>query len=112
MSTPKEMAMTVQGKARKLSRHQKSYEELEDMVRHMATMIVDRPNEIVIDTAQGNGFIAFEVCCDETDAGAMVGKRGKHAEAMRTLLMAAATARGVRVTVQFMSRDQDALPPR
>ena len=104
--------MVVPGKTRKTSRQQAAYEELEDMVRHMATMIVDRPNEIVIETAKGNGFIAFEVCCDETDAGALVGKRGKHADAMRTLLMAAATARGVRVTVQFMSRDQDVLPPR
>jgi len=104
--------MVAQGKVKRMSTEEEVYQELEDMVRNMATMLVDRPQEIVIETAKGNGFIAFEVICDDRDAGALVGKRGKHADAMRALLMAAATARRVRVTVQFMSRDQDAISPR
>ena len=105
--------MEAQGKVQKIpTQQQRAYQELEDMVRHMASMIVDHPNEVVVDSAIGNGFIAFEVICEDSDAGALVGKRGKHAEAMRTLLMAAATARKIRVTVQFMSRDQDAISPR
>ena len=104
--------MVAQGKVRKMPAEQNAYQELEDMVRNMATMIVDLPEKVIIETARGNGFIAFEVICEDSDAGALVGKRGKHADAMRTLLMAAATARRVRVTVQFMSREQDAIPPR
>jgi predicted RNA-binding protein YlqC (UPF0109 family) len=103
--------MVAQGKVRRMT-EQDAYKELEDMLRHMATMIVDKPEEIVIEAAIGNSFVAYEVICEDSDGGALVGKRGKHADAMRTLLMAAATARGVRVTVQFMSRDQDAIAPR
>ena len=88
------------------------YDELENMVRTMATMLVDHPEDLVVRTARGEGFIAFEVVCEERDAGSLIGQRGKHAEAMRLLLMAGAAVRRIRVTVQFMSRDQDALPPR
>jgi len=88
------------------------YDELEHMVRTMATMLVDHPEDLVIRAARGDGFVAFEVVCEEHDAGSLIGQRGKHAEAMRLLLMAGAAVRRIRVTVQFMSRDQDVLPPR
>lgn len=88
------------------------YGELENMVKTMAKMLVDHPDDLVVRTAKGDGFIAFEVVCGERDAGSLIGQRGKHAEAMRLLLMAGGAVRKVRVTVQFMSRDQDGLPSR
>lgn len=88
------------------------YGELENMVRTMSTMLVDHPDDLVVRTAKGDGFVAFEVVCGERDAGSLIGQRGKHAEAMRLLLMAGGAVRKVRVTVQFMSRDQDGLPSR
>ena len=88
------------------------YEELETMVRTMAKMLVDHPEEIVVRPARGKGFVAFEVVCHEEDAGTLIGARGKHADAMRLLLMAAGAVRRIRINVQFMSRDHDSLPPR
>jgi len=86
--------------------------ELEELLVHMAKMIVDRPEEVVVNPAQGRGFIAFEVICDDTDTGTLIGRRGKHAEAIRTMMMAAGAVRDIRVTVQIVSRDQDGLPAR
>jgi predicted RNA-binding protein YlqC (UPF0109 family) len=88
------------------------HNELENMVLTMSKMLVDCPNEIVVRSAKGDGFIAFEVVCAERDAGTLIGSRGKHAEAMRLLLMAAGAVRRTRVTIQFMSRDQDGLQTR
>lgn len=88
------------------------FEELEELLFHMARMIVDRPEEVVVNPAKGNGFIAFEVICDDTDTGTLIGRRGKHAEAIRTMMMAAGAVRDIRVTVQIVSRDQDGLPAR
>ena len=82
------------------------------MVSMMAKKLVDNPDEIVVVPAIGNGFVAFEVICHEDDAGTLIGPRGKHADAMRTLLMVAGAARRIRVNVQFMSRDHDSLPAR
>jgi len=88
------------------------YADLKNMVETMARMLADKPEEIVVNEAKGNGFVAYEVLCDEGDVGTIVGRRGVHADAMRTLLMAAGTSRRIRVTVQFLSREQDGLPPR
>lgn len=88
------------------------FEELEELLIHMARMIVDRPEEVVVNPAKGRGFIAFEVICDDTDTGTLIGRRGKHAEAIRTMMMAAGAVRDIRVTVQIVSRDQDGLPAR
>jgi len=88
------------------------YDELEYMVRVMARMLVDNPDDLVVRTARGDGFMAVEVVCGERDAGSLIGQRGKHAEAMRLLLMAGGAVRKIRVTVQFMSREQDGLPSR
>lgn len=90
------------------------YAELEIMLKTMATMIVDAPREVIVHTAinRQDNFVAYQVICNERDAGALVGKRGKYADAMRLLLMAAGMVRGVHVNVQFMSRDHHGLPAR
>ncbi len=88
-------------------------DELESMLEVMSKSLVDHPSEIVVHRAVNpSGFVAFEVMCREQDAGTLVGKRGMHAEAMRTLLLAAAAARKVRVSVQFMSDQHDRSPRR
>ena len=104
------MAETV----RKMEQKPDPYTELEMMLRTMATMIVDLPREVIIHVAANREekFVAYQVICGERDAGALVGKRGRYAEAMRALLMAAGMVRGIHVNVQFMSRDQHGLPAR
>ena len=88
------------------------FEELEELLSHMARMVVDKPKEVVVNPAIGRGFVAFEVICDDDDTGTLIGRRGKHAEAIRTMMMAAGAVRDIRVTVQIVSRDQDGLPAR
>lgn len=84
---------------------EQAVDELESMLTTIAKAIVDTPSEVVIQRAgpSSTGFVAFEVTCREEEAGSLVGKRGSHAEAIRLLMMAAAAARGIRVTVQLMS---------
>lgn len=86
--------------------------ELEDGLKTMASLLADYPEEVVVNGAWGKGFVAFEVICNEKDTGALVGRRGKYADAIRTIMMAAGAVRNVRVTVQIVSRDQDSMPAR
>jgi len=79
-------------------------DELELLLGTMCKSIVDHPGDIVIERAiSQTGFVAFEVTCREEEAGSLVGKRGAHADSIRSLMMAAAAARKIRVTVQLMS---------
>lgn len=76
--------------------------ELETVLSTVAKAIVDHPDEIVVLSAQGSGFAAFEVRCADSDVGTLVGRRGAHADAIRTLLMAAGARHRMRVTVQIL----------
>mgnify|MGYP003417603691 CR=1 FL=1 len=83
---------------------EQAVDELELLLSTMAKSIVDHPGDIVIQRAVSpTGFVAFEVTCREEEAGSLVGKRGSHAESIRSLMMAAAAARKIRVTVQICS---------
>lgn len=86
-------------------------DELREMLETMAKSIVDQPEDIVIFPAPGDGFVHFEVRCDQRDAGTLIGRRGAHAEAIRTLMMAAGAVRGLRVTLQILGRDGDQYAP-
>jgi hypothetical protein len=82
-------------------------QELEFMLSAITRGIVDHPDELVIFPAAGEGFVHFEVRTENSDVGTLVGRRGMHADAIRTLMMAAGAQRGVRVTLQILSRDGD-----
>jgi hypothetical protein len=82
-------------------------QELESMLYAIARGIVDHPDEVVIFPASGHGFVHFELRCDNSDVGTLVGRRGMHADAIRTLMMAAGAVRKMRVTLQILSRDGD-----
>lgn len=77
------------------------------MLAAIARGMVDRPDEVVIFPAPGEGFVHFEVRCDNDDVGTLVGRRGAHVDAIRTLMMIAGAARKCRVTLQILSRDGD-----
>lgn len=95
--------------------HSQCFGELTVFLESMARMLVKSPEAVEVKTAKGQGFIAFEVMCKETDAGGLIGIRGKNAEAIRTILMAAGSLRGVRTHLQIISRHgprNNAMPTR
>ena len=87
-------------------------QELESMLSTITHGIVDSPNDVVIFPAAGEGFVHFEVRCDNNDFGTLVGRRGAHADAIRMLMMTAGAVRRLRVTLQILSRDGDDLAGR
>jgi len=92
--------------ARKVAQED-AFDELENLLATMSRSIVDYPDDVVIQRAPGQGFVAFEVWCRESDGGHLLGKRGSNADAIRTVMMAAGTARRVRVSINVLTRDGD-----
>jgi predicted RNA-binding protein YlqC (UPF0109 family) len=81
-------------------------DELTDLLVTMVESIVDKPSKVEVSCANGREFLAFEVKCDPTDVGAMIGGKGAHAEAMRKIFSVASAKLGVRGTVQFIGREE------
>lgn len=88
------------------------YGELENLIMTIAKSIVDKPEEIVVQGARGDGFVHFEVHCHDDDAGALIGQRGKYADAIRLICEVAGSVRKIRVSLRVMPRDGDGISRR
>ena len=67
----------------------------------LVTSLVDDPDAVRIDPVEQRGRIRLEVRVGPDDMGRVIGKRGRVANAIRTVVRAAAVRDGVDVDVEF-----------
>jgi uncharacterized protein len=67
----------------------------------LVTSLVDEPDAVRIDPIQQRGRVRLEVRVGPDDMGRVIGKRGRVANAIRTIVRAAAVRDGVDVDVEF-----------
>ena len=77
-------------------------EELVSLLGGMARALVDSPGEVQVYTVAGETALILEVQAAESDVGQLIGKEGRTAGAIRTILSAAATKRGLRVMLEIL----------
>ena len=63
--------------------------------------LVDDPDAVRIDVERGRGVPRLEVRVGPDDMGRVIGKRGRVANAIRTVVRAAAVRDGVDVDIEF-----------
>ncbi|HIU51470.1 MAG TPA: KH domain-containing protein [Candidatus Merdicola faecigallinarum] len=73
-------------------------ETLEVIVKNL----VDSPEEVSINELDGEKSIVFEVKVAETDMGKVIGKQGRVAKSVRTVMKAVAAKNKKRVTIEFI----------
>ncbi len=75
---------------------------MKELVEYIAKSIVSAPNDVKVteETEENRVVIKLEVAAD--DKGRVIGKQGRVAEAIRTLLRVAATKEGVRVRLEIV----------
>ena len=75
---------------------------MKELVEYIAKSIVSTPDEVKVteETEEDRVVIKLEVADD--DKGRVIGRQGRVAEAMRTLLRVAATKEGIRVRLEIV----------
>lgn len=75
---------------------------MKELIEYIAKSIVDKPEEVrVTEEATEDGIILrLEVASEDT--GKVIGKEGRIAKAMRTLLRVAAIRKGTRATLEIV----------
>lgn len=71
------------------------------VLEHVVRSIVDDPDAVAVQSGEGRNRVRLEVRVGPNDLGRVIGKRGKTAQAIRTLVRAAASRDGVEVDVDF-----------
>ena len=62
---------------------------MKDLVKYIAQALVDDPEEVVVDEIEGNQTSVLELKVAKEDLGKVIGKQGRTARAIRTILSAA-----------------------
>ncbi|MDO8391222.1 MAG: KH domain-containing protein [Actinomycetota bacterium] len=71
------------------------------MLTHVVRSIVDDPEAVVVETSANRGKVRLEVRVGPGDLGRVIGRRGRTAQSIRTVVRAAATRDDVEVDVDF-----------
>jgi len=77
---------------------------MKNLVEYIVKELVDKPEEVKINETQGESIIILEISVANDDIGKVIGKEGRIANAIRTVVKAAAAKQGKKVTVEIMSK--------
>ncbi len=73
------------------------------LIEYIAKSLVEKPDEIVIsEEIAEDGSVLVKLAAAQEDMGRIIGKQGRNAKAMRTLLNAKATRENRRASLQIM----------
>ena len=75
---------------------------MKELVEYMAKSLVNAPDAVVVREVEGSTATIFELSVAPDDMGRVIGKQGRVANAMRTLLRVAAVKEGKRVTLEIV----------
>jgi uncharacterized protein len=78
--------------------------DLNELVEYIARMLVDHPDDVQVDEVEGVRTTAtiLELRVHPEDLGKVIGKQGRTARAIRTVVSAAATKAGKRAMVEIV----------
>jgi predicted RNA-binding protein YlqC (UPF0109 family) len=61
-----------------------------ELVENLARALVDSPEQVVVQELKGTNTSVIELRVAKEDVGKVIGKKGRNAQALRTILSAAA----------------------
>ena len=64
---------------------------MKELIKYMAQALVDNPDMVVVSEVVGEQTSVLELRVAKEDLGKVIGKQGRTAKAMRTILSAAST---------------------
>jgi predicted RNA-binding protein YlqC (UPF0109 family) len=73
-----------------------------DLIKFIAQSLVDKPDEVLVEEFDEEGETVIELEVAEDDLGKVIGKQGRTARAMRTVLSAAATKLRKRYALEIL----------
>jgi predicted RNA-binding protein YlqC (UPF0109 family) len=72
------------------------------LLTYLARGLVDRPEEVSVEQFEEDGTVVLELCVGEDEYGKVIGRGGRTAHALRTVIRAAATHERCRVQVDIV----------
>jgi predicted RNA-binding protein YlqC (UPF0109 family) len=75
---------------------------MKDLITTIAKALVDKPEEVVVTEKEGQQVSVLELRVAKDDLGKIIGKRGRTADAIRTILSGSSTKIKKRCVLEIM----------
>jgi len=75
---------------------------MHELVAHIARSLVDKPDDVKTVEREEEDTLTIELTVSQEDLGKVIGKQGRTARAMRTLLAAAADKEGKKTRLDIL----------
>jgi predicted RNA-binding protein YlqC (UPF0109 family) len=75
---------------------------MKELLKIIAQELVDEPDKVVVNQVDQGNTIVLELSVAQEDMGKVIGKKGKRAQAIRSVIKAKATRDNVRVIVDII----------
>jgi predicted RNA-binding protein YlqC (UPF0109 family) len=75
---------------------------MKDLIEYIARALVDNPDMVQVREVEGEKTTVYELRVGPGDLGKVIGKHGRTARSIRTLLNAAATKAGKRAVLEIL----------
>ena len=75
---------------------------MKELVEYLARSLVDNPDAVVVTEVEGEQTSVLELKVAKEDLGKVIGKQGRTARAMRTILSAASTKETKRCGLEIL----------
>lgn len=75
---------------------------MEKLIEHIARSLVDSPEEVSVSIISGNQTSVLELKVAKADLGKVIGKKGRTAQAMRTILSAVSSKEKKRTVLEII----------
>ncbi len=75
---------------------------MKELIRYIAQALVDNPEQVAVEEVEGNQTSVLELKVAKEDLGKVIGKQGRTARAMRTILGAASAKVKKRTVLEIL----------
>ena len=79
---------------------------MKNLVEMIVRSLVDNPDDVIINETAGESIIILEISVSPDDVGKVIGKEGRIANAIRTVVKAAAAKLDKKVTVEILTKKE------
>lgn len=90
------------GVDRGIDRPRSEVRDVEELLAYVARALVDDPEEVEVHSEEGEKSLVFELVVSQRDLGKVIGREGRTARALRTLLNASAARLGKRAILEIL----------
>ena len=82
---------------------------MKELVLYLAKNLVDNPGSVTVNEISGSQTVILELSVEPDDLGKIIGRQGRTAKALRTLVNAAGLKAGRKVVLEIVDQNDTSL---